>query len=345
MRSIRAGLAAVCLLLLAAPVFAEDIIVESRKEGQNNDRYEEIEGTWMDSQTPPTVAKSSAPGLTDPNKCGARKVLFSGPSGEVPPLGAARFRPKLTAPGHYYVYTTWSRGANCTPVNYTIKHAKGEDKKVLTQDGWSANGNGNMWHLLGDYDFAAGDDQYVELRIGPDAKRTDAKNYGQVYSDAVRFSSSPLTETMGAQLVPGLSDASAAPPASMPSTMGAPPATGTALPTLADTTPLKWYEDIGSGQSLAVQENKKILVLFFSPQNPVSKYYEDEAFNDATVKNLVRNSFVLVKVNFVENTELAYKLGVFKAGTINIYNSQGRPLDQITDRLQPAELAAKLGSY
>lgn len=323
------------VIFLAAPALAEDIIVESRREGQNYDRYKEVEGAWMDSQTPPAVAKSSASGLTDPTKCGSRKFLFSGQNGDIPPLAAARFSPMLAAPGHYYVYATWPRAANVAPVTYTVKHAKGEDKKVLSQNGRGIDGNANSWHLLGDYDFTPSPDQYVEVRIGQDAKRVDASNYGQVYSDAVRFSSQPISDSQAGQTT---SAAASQPSSANPQLPG--------LPNLiSDSAPLKWCEDVGAAQSLATQENKKILVLFYSPQSATSKYYEEEVLPAAVVKPLLKSGFVLARISFVDNMDLAYKLGVFKAGMINIYNPQGRALDQISERLTPSEFAERLKKY
>lgn len=166
------------------------LIIESRPEGQNHSRYKEFSGNWMDSNRPPDKAKSSASGLTPQEKCGSRKVSLPVPVGQA----AARFSPGFSAPGHYYVYVTWPRAGNATAVSFVTRHASGEAVKVLTQDGWGMTGenNADRWIPLGDFDFKAGSDQYVELRVGPDAKEVDTRNMGQAMSDAVRFSEKPL---------------------------------------------------------------------------------------------------------------------------------------------------------
>jgi len=316
---------------------AQDIIIETQKEGQNFDHYEEIEGKWIDSRSPPTTAKSSAPGCTEGTKCGTRKYLFSmgtpdnpDPTGNPEPA-AARFYPRFSAAGHYYVYATWPRAANATPVKYIVKHAKGTDTKELTQDGWGSTetgiSNANTWVLIGDYDFQPGNDQYVELRVDKSVRPVSPKNYGQVYADAVRFSSKPLENTGQAALA-----------TVTPSAGGATPQPQTA-PTVVGQ--LKWYENIPDAQKAAVAANKRILLFFFSPTSERSRELEKN-LTSPTVAPILQNSYVLARLNFLENTKVAYSLGVFKAGVINVYDAQGNALFQISERLTADELAQKL---
>jgi len=326
---------AVSLIVTLAP--AQDIIIETQKEGQNFDHYEEIEGKWMDSKVPAATAKSRAPGLTDGNKCGSRKYLFSSGTPDQPdPKGnpvpaAARFYPRFSKPGHYYVYATWPRAANATPVKYIVKHAKGTDTKELTQDGWGGTetgiSNANTWVLIGDYDFAGGNDEYVELRVDESVRPVSPKNYGQVYADAVRFSSKPLEDPgQGALATVTPSPGGATPtPAAPPTTVGQ----------------LKWYESIPDAQKAAMGTNKRILLFFYSPTSERSQQLEKNLAADP-VRSILEKSYVLARLNFLENTKVAYSLGVFKAGVINVYDSQGNAVMQISERLSPAELAEKL---
>ncbi len=330
-------LAAAVVCLGVTTLQAQDIIIETQKEGQNFDHYEEIEGKWMDSKTPATTAKSRAPGCTDGNKCGSRKYLFSmgtpdnpDPKG-TPEPAAARFYPRFRSPGHYYVYATWPRAANATPVKYIVKHAKGSDTKELTQDGWGSTetgiSNANTWVLIGDYDFDAGNEQYVELRVDASVKPVSPKNYGQVYADAVRFSSKPLEDPGQAALatVTPSRGGSAPPPQTAPTVVGQ----------------LKWFENIQDAQREAAGTNKRILLFFFAPTSARSQDLEKNLASPEVVE-ILKNNYVLARLNFLENTKIAYSLGVFKAGVINVYDAQGNALFQITERLTPSELAAKL---
>jgi hypothetical protein len=127
---------------IAAAACGESIIVESRPCGMRHDQYSEPIGKWLDSNNPAQTAKSSAPGLTPQGSCGSRKITLPAtpPADTKAILGSARFAPKLSAPGKYFVYVTFSRAGNATPVTYLIKHAKGEDKKQISQDGWGGVG-------------------------------------------------------------------------------------------------------------------------------------------------------------------------------------------------------------
>ncbi|MCX7718167.1 MAG: thioredoxin family protein [Candidatus Sumerlaeaceae bacterium] len=341
------GLAVILGCLLgASDVPAADIIIESRAEGKNNQWYKELAGNWVDSQVPPQTAKSSAIDLTPQGTCGSRKFAFVDPTGanRRNEAAAVSFSPVFTEAGRYYVYTTWPRAANAAPVYYTIKHAGGETTKSVQQDGWgsvSGIANANKWVLLGDFEFKAGEGQGVVLSVDQTVQPLDTKNFGQVYADAVRFTTTPLPET--AIWIPGSPGTSLAAP-----TPSAPPLTaavGTpSLPGLSPSAPvqLSWVDDIARGQQLASQTGRKIFVFFAAPESATSRYYDEQVFTDPVVSSILATNFVLVRFDFQRNTDMAYRLGVFRAGTINVYNSAGQPLQQFTDRLTASELAAKL---
>lgn len=323
----------------------QDVIIESRKEGKNHDKYSEPAGSWIDSNNPPTTAKSGAADLTPQGQAGSRKfVLKEAPTGDSRTiLGSARFAPQLTAPGHYYVYSTWPKASNAGPVQYAVKHAKGESLVPVTQDGFGYSGiaNANQWYLLGDFDFSAGSDQYVELRATGETKSLNVNNpadIGQVFADAIRFSPKPLSE--GQYITaqgPTKSSGSAARSTAQASSSSAQSA--------ASTKRLEWLNSIEEGLTAAQQQRKKILVFFYSPEGTRSQRYEKTVFEDSAVKSLLNEKFVLVRINLLENPDLASKMRVFKAGTINIYDSRGEGVDQITESLGASELAGKLRGY
>lgn len=312
---------------------AGTLIIESRAEGKNSELYSETEGSWMNSS-----GKSRAPDLSDPSTCGSRKALVSGGSDGITRnlTAAARFSPKFKAPGTYHVYVTWPREGNGSPVHYIIKHAKGSETKVIKQDGWGGQGaaNGNQWWLLGSYEFAAGDDQYIEIRtLGADTVGPAVSSIASVFADAVQFTQQPLQDV---GLTPIAAPIMTGAPASTP-----PPYAGTAA-TAQVTGPLTWETDIEKASEIAARQYKKILIFFFAPESANSKYFDTDVFTNQAVKNILGNSFVLVRLNFVENTQLAFKLGIFKAGTLVIYDNKGTPLDKIDVRKAPEEIANRL---
>ncbi|MCX7719253.1 MAG: thioredoxin family protein [Candidatus Sumerlaeaceae bacterium] len=114
------------------------------------------------------------------------------------------------------------------------------------------------------------------------------------------------------------------------------------LPARPQRSLLSWTSDIASGYNIARQTGRKILLLFHAPESVTCRYYEEMVFTDPKVVQLLSSQFVLIQVNFAANYQMAYKLQVYRAGVINIYNSDGSPRDQITARLSPEEFVARL---
>jgi hypothetical protein len=321
---------------------AQDQIIESRVEGQNYDRYREVAGSWIDSRLPHDTAKSAADDLSPQAQVGARKHVFSQPNG--PAMGvpaAVRFAPKFDAPGKYWVYTTWPRSANAAPVTYTIRHANGEDKKLLAQAGWGggdfgAVSNANYWIPLGEYEFRDTGDNYVELSVGKDTRPTDPTNTGQVYADAVRFTQKPLSKgvwTGGAEISGNTGGGDLRPTSPVQST---PAASGPRGPEIA------WMDDLAAAQLRAGEQNRRVLVFFTSPDSSVAKHFEDQIFANARVRAILNERYVCAKVDFSKSAAMAYKLQVFRAGVVNVYNSNGSPMAQFLDRVSAEDFAAKL---
>jgi hypothetical protein len=104
---------------------------------------------------------------------------------------------------------------------------------------------------------------------------------------------------------------------------------------------LEWLTSIPAAQQRAAKENKRILLFFFMRGSKTSDLF-DQLFESPEVAPLLKEKYVLVRLNFMEQNKLAYQLGVFRAGVINIYDSKGQPVKQITQKVSPTELAEML---
>lgn len=343
-----------------------DFVIESRAQGLNYQQYKETGGKWIDASVPQEWAKSSASGLTEVGKCGARKLVIS-PPGAPPntkgPGGVARFFPMVPKPAHYFVYTTWPKGGNCCPLFVSVKHAGGEDKKESLQDGWGIKGpsNSDRWLLLGDYDFTPGTDQYVELRAEKGVRPLDYTHWGQVVSDSVRFCLAPLQDAVAlppnaeagsavaSSAAPGVAPGgNAGPGAAMPQPAppgaAAPEGGSTMRPAPPPADGIKWQDSFVNAIAAADSLGKKrILLFYFDPKNEDSRHYE-QLFTDPAVKAAVEAGFVPVKVNFGEKNELSQKLQMPKDGVIEVYDTQGNAMSRIGVRMPAAEFIGKLKS-
>lgn len=354
-----------CLTLgLAGGACGADIIVESRPEGQNHANYQEIQGKWINSQTPPEASKSSAPGLTPAAQCGTRKYLFQPEGKTATPVqpAVARFFPRLQSPGHYHVYVTWPKGANVQPVTYRIKHAAGVDEKQVMQDGQGGAGgagNANRWIPLGDYDFAPGDDQYVELSIGPNAGPVARHLAGQVYADAVRFAEKPLESAPAAARsgnrqpqtpaartpLPSLptlpspppSSASRSTPAPLPPQPGATRAPASNTGTASAGPEFQWFERLDEALQKAAREKKRVVVFFATPGTERSECIEGQIFGNDVIRRELAWRYLPVKLDMTRHRTTATDLGVFRGGTIVIFSTGGEKREVITECLQPSE--------
>jgi len=71
----------------------------------------------------------------------------------------ALWRPQVTTPGDYEVFTCWEGGSNlATDAAYTINYNGGSETVYRNQ-----RQNGAQWNSLGTYPFTAGTDGYVVL--------------------------------------------------------------------------------------------------------------------------------------------------------------------------------------
>ena len=304
----------------------DDLIIESGPSGKNNQWYQEIQGKWMDSRIPALVAKSMAPGLSAPDICVTRKTVFSGPNIDTTGPARARFAPSFSAAGHYHVYATWPRGANANQVTYDIKHASGTAHKTVVQNGWGAPGspcNAGVWVPLGDYNFEAGNQNYVEVSVDDNVQLLEPNWYGQMYADAVRFTKAPL-EDLGRPI----------PPQSPPLWPGNEPPTDMAV------APLKWQEDFEAARAEAARSKKRLLMYFTSPDAYLDHF--EKMFQDPTIQGIIQNDYVAVRLDMTKYDKLARQLNIFRAGSITVFDSKGQPLGVFTQPSTPPTFATKL---
>ncbi len=304
------------------PSLGDDLIIESRSGGKNYERYGEITGAWRDSNTPVLFAKSEADGLTPQGEIGSRtSILPKTPGTDTADLlAAARFTPEFPAPFRCFVYVTWPKGGNATPVRYVVRHARGTDTVSLSQNGFGFGepDNANTWNLLGEFEFGPGKEHYVELRLLSDVRPVDTNTPGRVYTDGVRFSAAPLP--------PAISNA--LPSQSTPSVASAP----------APTVRIDWGDSVAEALAAGRQQGKSIFVFFYSPTSDHLTRYEEEVFGQEEVRNVLRSRFVCVRINMQQESDLAGRMRAYKAGTINLYDSSGNALGQISDRITGEEL-------
>jgi hypothetical protein len=128
------------------------------------------------------------------------------------------------------------------------------------------------------------------------------------------------------------------------SSAGAPAPSGRqAPPAVASSASIDWYSDIARARAAAEKGNKKLLVFFFTPESEASTYL-NQAFSDPKVISLLSDKYVVARLNLNDNTQTAYKMGVFKAGTIGVYGRDGKGLAVIANRVSPEDLVTKLAS-
>ncbi len=320
--------------LATSPANAADILVESRNGGQNHNRYTEPRGGFLDSNTPAETAKSSAPGVT--LGIGSRKATVpEEPSSPTDIIASARFTPPIETEGNYHVYITFPRASNANPISILVKSADGEETRQVLQDGWGARGvsNANRWVPVGQFRFTPEGEQYVELRITGETQAADTRNQGQMFADAVRFSTEPVAATGPAPARPAQSQPTAS--------------TTPTVPTLPTNTPVQlvWADSLTEARTLASEARKNVFVYFYSPASARSSDYDTQVLNTPAVQAAIQQGFVPVRINMDQNAELAVQLQVFRAGTIGLYNAQaGNELLKITDAPPAAELTRRLNS-
>ncbi|UFU02863.1 NEW3 domain-containing protein [Ruania suaedae] len=88
--------------------------------------------------------------------------------------GTARWAPQIREAGRYQVALWYpSNEETTTAATYVIRHAEGEEVLAVNQQE-----NARAWNVIGEFNFAQGDDGWVELRV---------ESEGYHRADAVRF--------------------------------------------------------------------------------------------------------------------------------------------------------------
>lgn len=321
-------------LYAAEPVDA-DLIVESRKGGKNFRLYRETAGTWGDSDAPPVSCKSAAPDLTPQGQLGSRAFIkpVAAAAATSGVLAAARFGFETTVPVRRHVYITWPKSANLTPLIAAVSHAKGAVTPIeIAQNGFgllTMPGNSDRWIDLGAYDFdvSDGSDQYVELRVPRNVQAVRTDNSPRAYADAVRFAEAPLAQGSAAMVA-----AAAAPDVVL----------GRAAAPESRLVPLKWLDSIDRALPVARSEQRRILLFFHTSESARSKKLEAEAFSEPALAAVLAKHYVLVKVDMSANSALAAKFGVFKAGALVVFDSQGNVVTRIPDPMPARDLIERL---
>ncbi|AXA37281.1 MAG: hypothetical protein KatS3mg130_0250 [Candidatus Sumerlaea sp.] len=266
---------------------------------------------------------------------GYRKVaFFSGLMSAVSclvgtPLNAAesgsevrsiQISPFLPQEGRYYLYVAFGRTVSPQPLKYVVRHRGAEDAGELSPTTSRTTADGFDWYLVGSYDFSLGGDQGLTLSVASGIRPEALQGV------LVRWTTHPLGQSSLA--------GNFAPPSPASEVAAETPASS-AAPSV------HWLSSIEEARAEAQRTGKGILLFFHASTNERSLLY-DKTFEDPLVRKVLAERFVAVRLNFVEQRELAFRLQVFRAGTINLYDAQGNPLGQITEHLPASELAKRL---
>ncbi len=319
-------------------------MIESRKDGKNNDAYLEVSGPWLDSNVPASTAKSAAPGLSAQGRVGTRKTVIESAIRQSSStiVAAARFQVKVPRPGRYYVYVTWPKAANANPIQYVVRHGNSVDAVPMFQDGWGTQGrsNADSWNLIGGYDFTMSGDEFVELQVPRSAVGPKPDSLAQAYTDGIRITSSPLPseEVMPTSVI-----------AAMPAGDGTSLSTqGGATPTTAPISsatgvgPLQWSSSFELARSEASATNRGLLLFFVNASSERVRKIEADVIDTPRVRQAIAGRYIPVKIDMATNGDLARRLQVFRAGTVLIYDNQLQGLAEITDPRTPEDIISRL---
>jgi len=93
---------------------------------------------------------------------------------------------------------------------------------------------------------------------------------------------------------------------------------------------LPWMLDMGTASEAARNSGRNVLILFVAPGNRVVERLDREFFESPAMRDLLAK-FVLARVSFVNNSRVAYRLGVYGAGTIAVTTPNGEPLKTVVE--------------
>ncbi|MFH0792393.1 MAG: thioredoxin family protein [bacterium] len=348
------------------PAFAQQVIVESSPQGQNYSGYSEVLGKWNDS-----IGKSALPQLTLGVMTRFADIYDGIPSTarftpDLPKDGNYEVAVVWPASGNAFNVKYVIHHAGSEDVAYLDQDGWGGKGPT----------NANQWQPLGVYEFKKGSEGWVSVSDEEVKGTPNDENLGRIYADAVSFTltDKPLSgpppspqpvstptasapeptpvsiatpEPQVTSVAPAVPSPTPEPRPLVEPTPGPipppPPSPSPPLLTFATPTPsvpvkagINWYRDLAQAQQDARAQNKKIMVYFKSDRAQVCQQYSTKTFLDLNVVSLIQSRFVPVEIDVTDNSQIAIKLGVFRAGTIIFYDAAGQPLGKI-EHFLPAE--------
>lgn len=124
---------------------------------------------------------------------------------------------------------------------------------------------------------------------------------------------------------------------------GGAPAGGNAMVTADNPSGLPWGFDFGAALNQARPQNKKVLVFFSAKGNHQAIAYETDYFKNPAVRSIL-DQYVLVKVDFPQNTRLGYTLDIYGAGQIAVTDATGTPIGRVETSTSADDLAKQLSA-
>ena len=113
-------------------------------------------------------------------------------------------------------------------------------------------------------------------------------------------------------------------------------------PSVSSAVGLPWVHDLSRAQQDARSQGKKIMVYFKSDRAQICQQYSTKTFLDLNVVSQIKARFVPVEIDVTNNSEIALKLGVFRAGTIIFYDAAGQPLGKVESFLTSEQFLAQI---
>jgi hypothetical protein len=304
----------------APQVSSRDLIIEVNVPSPAG-TFRTLDGNWNTS-----VGKSLAEGLSHDEG-----TLFM-PLGRA---GNAVFEFNIPAPGTYDVYSTWCTSGNSTDALYTIRHADGQSRVMLTQDGWGGGGrsNGNAWVRLGTHRFEAGTPASVTVTSQEGSTPPDSRNAHRVYADGIRLvprdTGGPMIASSTPTRTPTRTPTTPAPvviprPEPRPTPVG-------------ESSLITWRysHDIALAESRA---NRKPLVIYaYTERSRTCRENEATLLRDPSVVATLSVT-VPLRINLSESTDLAPVLRIYRVPTVIVVDANGREIGRHLGPITSEEL-------
>lgn len=109
--------------------------------------------------------------------------------------------------------------------------------------------------------------------------------------------------------------------------------------------PLVWQTDPMEGMKAAAAAGRRVMVFFDTPAAESSRFLSEKVFTDRRIREAVAQGYVPVRVGMdtPDQAKLANTLGVFRGGTVVLYDgTTGRALKNLTSIRTPEDLVREL---